>query len=196
MASGIRSFRVEAAFSGTCKTNDTGKVRGTRLEINRESGRPLQAGARVGSALYRSLKSVATSKCRTPLVYYILLVETTRNSNGKMFAYQVNIELLKKSEQPSGLAFAGTYRTSTRKFSIDTILGWNTCSAAKNKPHPFKSTRNASETAESTDEHTEVDINDKQHASKRKKAPSRPVKRTTSSSAARRSSAIRSKSRT
>jgi hypothetical protein len=92
MASSIRSFRVEAAFSGTCKTNVTEKVTGTRLEINLESGRPLQAGARVGSALYRSLKSVATSKCRAPLVYYILLVETTRNSNGKMFAYQVNID--------------------------------------------------------------------------------------------------------
>ena len=104
MASTYRSFRVESAFFGTCKTNVTEKVRGTRLEINRESGCPLQAGARVRSALYRSLKSVATSMCQAPLVYYILLVETTRNSNGKMFAYQVNIELLKKSEQPTGLA--------------------------------------------------------------------------------------------
>jgi hypothetical protein len=189
MASSIQSFRVEAAFSGTCKTNVTEKVRDTQLEINRESGRPLQAGARVGSALYRSLKSVATSMCRAPMVFYILLVETTRNSNGKMFAYQVNIELLTKSEQPSGLAFAGTYRTSTRKFSIDTILGWNTCSLAKNKPHPRKFNKSASGTAESTDESIEVDINGKHHASKRRKALPKTVKRSTRSRASKKSAA-------
>jgi hypothetical protein len=57
----IRSFRVQATFAGTCEVDLTDKVRSSRLQINSESGRPLQAGARIGSALYRSLKLEATT---------------------------------------------------------------------------------------------------------------------------------------
>jgi hypothetical protein len=129
----IKSFRVQAAFGGSCKVDLTDKVRSSRLQINSESGRPLQAGARIGSALYRSLKLEATKTCRPPLVYYVLLVETTCGSKGKVFAYQINIETLKKAEQPTRFAFAATYRTKTRQFPVETMSKWTSCSTRKQK---------------------------------------------------------------
>jgi hypothetical protein len=154
----IRSFRVQAAFGGSCKVDLTDRVRSSRLQINCESGRPLQAGARIGSALYRSLKLEATKTCRPPLVYYVLLAETTRGSKGKVYAYQINIETLKKAEQPTGLAFAGTYRTKTRKFCVNTMSKWTSCSTRKHKPLSSKTTsKHCSDTEESSDDESQVD---------------------------------------
>jgi hypothetical protein len=175
MSPTIRSFRVQAAFGGSCKVDLTDKVRSSRLQINGQSGRPLQAGARIGSALYRSLKLDATKTCRPPLMYYVLLAETTRGSKGKVFAYQVNIETLKKAEQPTGLAFAGTYRTRTRKFSVDTMSKWTSCSTRKQKTLPSKTTsKHSSDTEDSSDDESQVDAGPK----RKTQGPSKSVKDT------------------
>jgi hypothetical protein len=171
----IRSFRVQAAFGGSCKLDLTDKVRSSRLQINGASGRPLQAGARIGSALYRSLKLDATKTCRPPLVYYVLLIETTRGSKGKVFAYQINIETLKKAEQPTGLAFAGTYRTKTRKFSVETMSKWTSCSTRKQKTLSSKTTsKHPSDTEDSSDDESEVDA----EPNRKTQGPSKSVKET------------------
>lgn len=178
----MRSFRVEAAFAGSCKTDMTHRVRSSRLEINSESGRPLQAGARIGSTLYKQLKAENTRTCKAPTVFYILLVETTRDSNGKRFAYQVNIETLKKGDQPTDLPFAGTYRTNVKKFPVDTILGWASCSASRQKTLPSKATtKRSNKTEEPSDSQVseaEADTSAKKQHS-RKKVPSKSVKGTT-----------------
>jgi hypothetical protein len=169
----IRSFRVQAALAGTCKVDLTDQVRSSRLQINSESGRPLQAGARTGSALYRSLKLEATNTCRPPLVYYVLLVETTRGSKRKVFAYQINIETVKKAEQPTGLAFAGTYRTKTRKFCVDTISKWTSCSTRKQERLSSKTTsKHSSDTEDSSDDESEVDT----RPNRKTQGPSKSVK--------------------
>jgi hypothetical protein len=171
----IRSFRVQAAFGGSCKVDLTDKVRSSRLQINGGSGRPLQAGARIGSALYRSLKLEATKTCRPPLVYYVLLIETTRGSKGKVFAYQINIETVKKAEQPTGLAFAGTYRTKTRKFCVDTMSNWTSCSTRKQRALPSKTTsKHSSDTEDSSDDESKVDAGPK----RKTQGPSKSVKET------------------
>jgi hypothetical protein len=171
----IRSFRVQAAFAGTCKVDLTDQVRSSRLQINGESGRPLQAGARTGSALYRSLKLEATKTCRPPLVYYVLLIETTRGSKGKVFAYRIDIETVKKDEQPTGLAFAGTYRRKTRKFCVDTISKWTSCSTRKQKTLSSKTTsKHSSDTEDSSDDESKVDAGPK----RKTQGPSKSVKGT------------------
>jgi hypothetical protein len=171
----IRSFRVQAAFAGTCKVDLTDKVRSSRLQINSVSGRPLQAGARTGSALYRSFKLEATNTCRPPLVYYVALVETTRGSKGKVFAYQINIETVKKAEQPTGLAFAGTYRTKTRKFCVDTISKWTSCSTRKQKtPSPKTTSKHSSDIEDSSGDESEVDAT----PNRKTRGPSKSMKDT------------------
>lgn len=173
----MRSFRVEAAFAGSSKTDMTHRVRSSRLEINGESGRPLQAGARIGSTLYRQLKSEATKTCRAPTVYYVLLAETTRESNGRRFAYQVTIETLQKEEQPTNLPFAGTYKTNVKKFSVDTILGWTSCSASRQKTLPSKATtRRSNKTQETSDESEAEDDTATKQQQKRKSVTSKSVK--------------------
>jgi hypothetical protein len=176
MTPSIRSFWVQAAFAGTCKVDLTDQVRSSRLQINGESGRPLQAGAKTGSALYRSLKLEATKTCRPPLVYYVLLVETTRGSKGKVFAYQIDIETVKKAEQPTELAFAGTYRTKTRKCCVDTMSKWTSCSKRKQKMLPSKSTssKHSSDIEESSDDKSNVDAGPKRET----RGPSKSVKDT------------------
>jgi hypothetical protein len=180
----MRSFRVKAAFAGSSKIDMTHKVRSSRLKINGQSERPLQAATRVGSTLYRQMKSEATKTCRAPTVFYVLIAETTRDSNGKRFAYQVSIEILKEGQQPTDLPFAGRYRTSTKKFPVDTILGWATCSASRQKELPSKATtkRSNSGTEESSDESEADSEAIKETATKqqqkRKRAPSKSVKGT------------------
>jgi hypothetical protein len=177
MSPTIRSFRVQAAFGGTCKVDLTDKVRSSRLQINDRSGRPLQAGARIGSALYRSLKFTATKTCRPPLVYYVLLAETTRGFKGKVFAYQVNIETLKKAEQPTGLALAGTYRTKTRKFCVDTMSKWTSCSTRKHNPLSSKTTsKHSSDSEESSDDESHFDAGS--NLKRKTQGPSKSVKDT------------------
>lgn len=177
----MRSFRVEAAFAGSSKIDVTQKVRSSRLEINGESGRPLQAGARIGSTLCRQLKSEATRTCEAPTVFYVLLAETTRDSNGKRFAYQVSIEILKKGKQPTNLPFAGTYRTSTKKFSVDTIQGWATCSASRQKELPSRvaTKRSNSGIEESSDESdADAEAINKESAKQQQKRKGTPSKLT------------------
>jgi hypothetical protein len=153
----------------------TDKVRSSRLQINGGSGCPLQAGARIGSALYRSLKLEATKTCRPPLVYYVLRIETTRGSKGKVFAYQINIETVKKAEQPTGLAFAGTYQTKTRKFCVDTMSNWTSCSTRKQRALPSKTTsKHSSDTEESSDDESKVDAGPQ----RKTQGPSKSVKET------------------
>jgi hypothetical protein len=175
MTASIRSFRVQAAFGGSCKGDLTDTVRSSRLQINGESGRQLQAGARMGSALYRSLKLEATKTCRPPLVYYVLLGETTCGSKGKVLAYQINIETLKKAEQPTGLGFGKTYRTKTRKFCIDTMSKWTSCSTRKQKTCPSKTTsEHSSDTKDSSDDESKDDAGPK----RKTQGPSESVKET------------------
>jgi hypothetical protein len=94
-----------------------------------------------------------------------LLRSTSRNYSWiqkKSVCISDNIETVKKAEQPSGLAFAGTHRTKTRKFSVDTMSKWISCSTRKQKSLPSKTTsKHSSDTEKSSDDKSEVDVGHK-----------------------------------
>jgi hypothetical protein len=122
--SATRSFKVIQAYAGACHIDVPDQTLNMRLEISSDCGRPVQAGTRVASALYKDHKAKASGKCRAPLVYYAILEETTRGACAKQFAYESTIKLLKQDARPSNLPFAGAYRTDTRKFPLEKIMEW------------------------------------------------------------------------
>jgi hypothetical protein len=100
-------------------SDQSSKLDNSRLEIDAERGRVVQAGCRAGSALYRQLKASAPRSATLPFKAYVLLAETTRGSKHKEYAYQVSLHALPENMRPEGMRFEGAYRTSATKLSIE-----------------------------------------------------------------------------
>jgi hypothetical protein len=113
-----RSFKVVKALDKKC-SDQSSKLDDSRLEIDAERGRVVQAGCRAGSALYRQLKASAPRSATLPFKAYVLLVETTRGSKHKEYAYQVSLHALPENQRPHDMRFEGFYRTSATKLSIE-----------------------------------------------------------------------------
>jgi hypothetical protein len=113
-----RSFKVVKALDKKC-SDHTSKLAESRLEIDAERGRVVQAGSTAGSALYRLLKASAPRSATLPFKAYILLAETTRGSKYKEYAYQVSLHALPENMRPHDMRFEGSYRTSATKLSIE-----------------------------------------------------------------------------
>jgi hypothetical protein len=95
------------------------KLEESRLEIDAKRGRVVQAGCRAGSSLYRLLKASDPRSATLPFTAFVLLTETTRGSRHKQYAYRVSLHALPKDLRPQGMRFAGAYRTSATKISIE-----------------------------------------------------------------------------
>jgi hypothetical protein len=114
-----RSFKVVKVLDKKC-SDHTSKLAESRLEIDAERGRVVQAGCRAGSALYRLLKVSAPTSATLPFKAYVLLAETTRGSKlHKEYAYQVSLNALPENMRPQDMQFEGSYRTSATKLSIE-----------------------------------------------------------------------------
>jgi hypothetical protein len=113
-----RSFRVVRALDEK-RSDLSSRLEDSRLEIDADRGRPVQAGCRAGSALYRLLKASAPRSAALPFTAFILLAEITRGSNHKHFAYQVSFHALPESRRPQGMKFLGSYRTSATKLTME-----------------------------------------------------------------------------
>jgi hypothetical protein len=113
-----RSFKIVKALDAKCLDQSI-KLDNSRLEMNAERGRVVQAGRRAGSALYRLLKASAPRSAVFPFTAFVLLMETTRGSKHKEYAYQVSLRALPKNQRPLDMLFEGAYRTSATKLSIE-----------------------------------------------------------------------------
>jgi hypothetical protein len=113
-----RSFMIVKALDKKC-LDHTSKLAESRLEIDAERGRVVQAGSRAGSALYRLLKASAPRSATLPFKAYVLLAETTRGSKHKEYAYQVSLNALPENMRPHDMRFERSYRTSATKLSIE-----------------------------------------------------------------------------
>jgi hypothetical protein len=113
-----RSFRVVKALDKKC-SDQSSKLDNSRLEIDAERGRVVQAGSRAGSALYRLLKASAPRSAVLPFTAFVLLMETTRGNKNKEYAYQVSLHALPENQRPHDMRFEGSYRTSATKPSIE-----------------------------------------------------------------------------
>jgi hypothetical protein len=113
-----RSFKVVKVLDKKC-SDHTSKLAESRLEIDAERGRVVQAGCRAGSALYRLLKVSAPTSATLPFKAYVLLAETTRGSKYKEYAYHVSLHALPENQRPRDMHFEGSYRTSATKLSIE-----------------------------------------------------------------------------
>jgi hypothetical protein len=113
-----RSFRVVRALDHKC-SDQSSRLEGSRLEIDADRGRVVQAGCRAGSALYRSIKADTPRLAALPFTAFVLLVETTRGSKHKHFAYQVSPHPLPKRRRPQGMNFQGSYQTSATKLTME-----------------------------------------------------------------------------
>jgi hypothetical protein len=113
-----RSFRVVKALD--MQYNDqTNRLSETRLEIDADKGRVVQAGCRAGSSLFRLLKAGGTKSATLPYECSVLLQETTRSSKHKRFAYTVSLRALPEHRRPEGMQFQGSYRTTATKLTIE-----------------------------------------------------------------------------
>jgi hypothetical protein len=116
--SGRRSFKVIKVLDEKCSDQSNG-LDESRLEIDTERGRVVQAGCRAGSALYQLLKASAPRLATLQFMAYVLLAETTRGSIHQQFASQVSLHALPEALRPQGMRFEGAYRTSATKLSIE-----------------------------------------------------------------------------
>jgi hypothetical protein len=115
-----RAFKVVKALDKKC-SDQSNKLEESRLEIDAERARLVQAGCRAGSALYRQLKATAPGSATLPFTAYVLLAETTRGSKHKEYAYRVSLHALPENMRPEGMRFNGAYRTNATKLSIEAI---------------------------------------------------------------------------
>jgi hypothetical protein len=115
-----RSFKIVKALDKKC-SNQSSKLAESRLEIDSERGRVVQAGCRAGSALYRQLKATAPRSAVLPFTAFVLLAETTRGSKHKEYAYRVSLHALPENQRPHDMDFEGSYRTSATKLSIESF---------------------------------------------------------------------------
>jgi hypothetical protein len=115
-----RSFRVVKVLDKKC-SDQSNMLQESRLEIDAAKGRVVQASCRAGSALYRLLKVSAPRSATLPFTAYVLLMETTRGSKHKEFAYQVSIHALPENQRPQDMIFEGAYRTNAMKLSIESF---------------------------------------------------------------------------
>jgi hypothetical protein len=113
-----RSFKVVKVLDKKC-SDQSSKLQESRLEIDAERGRVVQAGCRAGSALNRQLKASAPRSATLPFKAYVLLAETTRGSKHKEYAYQVSLHALPENQRPQDMCFEGAYQTSATKLSIE-----------------------------------------------------------------------------
>jgi hypothetical protein len=113
-----RSFKVVKVLDKKC-SDQSSRLEESRLEIDAERGRVVQAGCRAGSAFYRQLKADAPRLTALPFTVFVLLAETTRGSNHKHFAYQVFLHELPEAQRPQGMDFQGSYRTTATKLSME-----------------------------------------------------------------------------
>jgi hypothetical protein len=120
-----RSFKVVKVLDKKCSDQSSLKLDDSRLEIDAERGRVVQAGCRAGSALYRQLKASAPRSATLPFKAYVLLAETTRGSKHKQYAYQVSLHALPENQRPHDMRFDGSYRTSATKLSIEAFDALN-----------------------------------------------------------------------
>jgi hypothetical protein len=113
-----RSFKVVKALDKKCSDQSL-KLEESRLEIDAERGRVVQAGCRAGSSLYKLLKASHPRSAALPFTAFVMLAETTRGSKHKEYAYQVSLHALPDDLRPQGMNFQGAYRTSATKLSIE-----------------------------------------------------------------------------
>jgi hypothetical protein len=113
-----RSFRVVTTLD--MKYNDqTSRLSETRLEIDANKGRVVQAGSRAGSSLFRLLKADPRQPATLPYACSVLLQEMTRSSKHKQFAYSVSLLALPENRRPEGMKFQGSYRTTATKLTLE-----------------------------------------------------------------------------
>jgi hypothetical protein len=113
-----RSFKVIKALNKKW-SDHTSKLAESRLEIDAERKRVVQAGCRADSALYWQLKATAPRSATLPFKAYVLLAETTRGSKHKEYAYQVSLHALPENLKPQDMQFQGSYRTRATKLTIE-----------------------------------------------------------------------------
>jgi hypothetical protein len=94
-----QSFKIVKALDAKC-LDQSCKLDNSRLEIDAERGRVVQAGCRAGSALYRQTKANAPRSATLPFTAYVLLMETTRGSKHKEYAYHVSLHALPENQRP------------------------------------------------------------------------------------------------
>jgi hypothetical protein len=113
-----RSFQVVRILDKEC-SDQSSKLEESRLEIDADKGRIIQAGCKAGSALYWQLKSSAPRSAALPFTAFVMLAETTRGSKHKKYAYEVSLRALPENQQAQGMRFEGSYRRSAIKLSIE-----------------------------------------------------------------------------